>query len=101
MPPCRAAFRHRSKTLCRAMGQSGFSTWEEPVGGPFPSPICGKHLAQGLRQHHLPILVAFAAADPDDAAFTVQVGYLQVGYFRDAEPCAVHRGQNRPMAEIL
>src|ERR1700733_771898 len=76
-------------------------SWEEPVGRSLPSPVCGEHLAERLCQHHLPILVAFATANPDDAAFAIQVGYLQAGHFRYAESRTVHGGQNRPMAKVL
>src|ERR1700733_635281 len=75
--------------------------WKEPVGGPLPAPVRSEHVAERLRQHHLPILVAFTAANPDGVSFSVQVGYLQAGHFRYAESSPVHSGQNGPVLEVL
>ena len=96
--------RRLPASLENAIGSDGAArvpAWEEPVGGPLPTPVRGENLPERLRQHDLPVFVAFAVANPDHAAFAIQIGYLQVGHFRYAEPCAVHRGQNRAMSEVL
>ena len=98
MPAACAAARQLRKTAFARKVSVRLLSWEEPVGRSLPSPVCGEHFAERLRQHHLPILVAFATANPDDAAFAIQVGYLQAGHFRYAESRTVHGGQNRPMA---
>jgi hypothetical protein len=53
-----------------------------------------------LGQHHLSVLAAFPAANPDNAWCRIEVGYLQVGYFRYAETRAIHGGQHRPVFEV-
>jgi hypothetical protein len=65
------------KTLWWRWGNPAFRR-EKPVGGTFPAPVGGQHFAQRLRQHDLPVFVAFAAANPDHMAFAIQVGHLQV-----------------------
>src|SRR6266851_7432256 len=87
-----------------AIGSDGtirLSAWEKPPNGTFPAPIRREQLAQRLGQHHLSVLVSFTTANPDDAAFAIQVAHLQLGHFRDAESCAVHRGEHRSVFEIL
>ena len=73
-----------------------FSAWEEPVGRPLPAPVRGEHLAEWLRQHHLPILVAFAAAHPDDAAFAIQQGadYVEPDLVMTQDAVLIARHEN-------
>jgi hypothetical protein len=81
-------------------GTTRKSAWEEPVGRPLPTPVSGEHFAQRFGQHHLPVLVAFSAAYPDDAPLAVQIGNLQARHFRYAEPCRIYGRQNRPVLEV-
>ena len=59
------------------------------------------YLQQSWRQQGLPVLAAFAVANPEDAAPAVDVFDLEVGYFRDSGASGVHGRQHGPIAEIL
>jgi hypothetical protein len=49
-----------------------------------PAPVDAQQLQQFWRQQGSPVLAAFAAANPEDAAAAVDVFDLEVGYFRDS-----------------
>lgn len=53
-----------------------------------------------LRQHHLPVLMALAASNPDHPTLAVEIGDFEFRHFRYTEPCAVHRCQDRPVLEV-
>ncbi len=96
--------RRRLASFENAIGCDGtirLPAGEQPLGGTLPPPVRHEHLAERLGQHHLPVLVAFAAANPDHVAFAVQIGHLQFGHFRYAESRAIHRGQHRPVFKVL
>src|ERR1035438_5071521 len=75
--------------------------WEKPLGGAFPAPVRREQVAQRLRQHYLSILVPFTTANPNHMSFSIEVAHLQIGHFRYAQSCAVHRGEHRPVFEVL
>src|SRR3954454_3861088 len=95
--------RRLPASLENAIGPDGtirLSSGKKPLGGPFPAPVRREEVTQRFRQHDLPVLMAFAAANPDDVSFAIQIGYLQVSHFRYAKAGAVHGGQHRAMAEV-
>ncbi len=84
----------------RCDGAIRFLAGKEPLGRSLPPPVRGEYLAKRIRKHHLPVLVSFAAANPDHAALAVQVGDFQFGHFRYAKSRAVHCGQHRPVLKV-
>jgi len=79
---------------------SWFPAGEEPVRGPFPSPLSGQHLAKRVGKHRLAVFVSFAAANPDDFACAVEIADFKVRGLGDPESRAVHDGQNGSVAEV-
>src|SRR5271165_2405660 len=70
--------RRLPASLENAIGSDGAArvpAWEEPVGGPLPTPVRGESLPERLRQHDLPVFVAFAVANPDHGS--LRSGRLQ------------------------
>jgi hypothetical protein len=97
LPRCRSA---KLKDTVRCDGAVRLLAGEEPLCRALPLPVGHKHLSEWLRQPHLPVLLAFSAANPDDASLAVQIGDLEFGHFRNAKSRTVHRGEHRPVLEV-
>ena len=46
-------------------------------------PVSDQHFAKRIGKHHLAVLTAFAAANPDHSAFAIKVAYFEAGQFRN------------------
>lgn len=66
---------------------------EEPIGRMLAAPVDNEHLPKRFGEHHLPVFVTFASTDPDDAAFTIQIGHFQTRDFRHTKASGVHGRQ--------
>ena len=99
----RGQFRRLSAREENGLGReraTGLASRKEPLTGALPSPVSGQHFAERWRQHDLPVFAAFAASHPDNPAAAIKIVYVQPGYFRYPEPCAVHGRQDGPVAEV-
>ena len=54
-----------------------------------PLPIAAQFGEQAVGQRHPPVLAAFAAAHPEDAAGTVEVGHAEVQHFANAQSTTI------------
>src|SRR5271155_4132081 len=69
-------------SLKNAIGSDGairLFAWKHPFGRTFPTPVGREHLPERLSQHHLSVLAALPAANPDDAWLAIEVGDPQFG----------------------
>src|ERR1700729_2842556 len=72
-------------------------TLEQPTLRPHGSKVATKCRQQLGRQHHITILLSFTLFDTDDHPLTIDVSWLQMDSFGDAQAGGVAGSQNRPM----
>jgi hypothetical protein len=73
---------------------------EEPARGTVPAPVATQMLQEGLRQRHVAIFAAFALADPQEHARTVNVAQLQREGLGQAQPRRIERHDQDAMLEV-
>lgn len=72
---------------------------KEPVGGPVHAPVGAKCVEEHRRQHRLPLHIALAVPDADDAPGAIDIGHTQMERLGDPEPSAVERHGDGPVGE--